>query len=260
MYWCRLPDSNWPPDDYKSTALPNELSRRKTLVTQNKLQCITAAQYYTLLDARQGGFAAFFGWFGRFRVVVLSGFLLVFARCRYGSQRGGRRRCGGGDGGRVGRGFAARLGTDHVEGHALAVFASVDGDHVFHGDDDVARDAAEAGAEVDHVVVHLQARGRAEADVQDDLAILDELARHTGLRIDHGCQVGRVAIVGTPLVDGAQEVGFGGDFRHDDECYPDVLKKRSERVEFVLRSVAVLQYGEHRRRKIGSRSSLFGAS
>src|SRR5687768_11716893 len=29
FYWCRLPDSNWPPDDYKSTALPNELSRRK---------------------------------------------------------------------------------------------------------------------------------------------------------------------------------------------------------------------------------------
>jgi hypothetical protein len=27
-YWCRLPVSNWPPDDYKSTALPNELSRR----------------------------------------------------------------------------------------------------------------------------------------------------------------------------------------------------------------------------------------
>jgi hypothetical protein len=26
--WCRLPVSNWPPDDYKSTALPNELSRR----------------------------------------------------------------------------------------------------------------------------------------------------------------------------------------------------------------------------------------
>ncbi len=27
--WCRLPESNWPPDDYKSTALPNELSRRR---------------------------------------------------------------------------------------------------------------------------------------------------------------------------------------------------------------------------------------
>lgn len=28
LIWCRLPESNWPPDDYKSTALPNELSRR----------------------------------------------------------------------------------------------------------------------------------------------------------------------------------------------------------------------------------------
>lgn len=26
--WCRLPESNWLPDDYKSTALPSELSRR----------------------------------------------------------------------------------------------------------------------------------------------------------------------------------------------------------------------------------------
>jgi hypothetical protein len=25
--WCRLQDSNPPPDDYKSTALPDELSR-----------------------------------------------------------------------------------------------------------------------------------------------------------------------------------------------------------------------------------------
>ena len=27
-YWCRLPGSNWAPTDYKSVALPNELSRR----------------------------------------------------------------------------------------------------------------------------------------------------------------------------------------------------------------------------------------
>jgi hypothetical protein len=28
FYWCRLQDSNPPPDDYKSPALPDELSRR----------------------------------------------------------------------------------------------------------------------------------------------------------------------------------------------------------------------------------------
>ena len=27
LNWCRVPESNWPPDDYKSTALPNELTR-----------------------------------------------------------------------------------------------------------------------------------------------------------------------------------------------------------------------------------------
>src|ERR1700737_150740 len=30
--WCRLQDSNPPPDDYKSTALPDELSRRKSAI------------------------------------------------------------------------------------------------------------------------------------------------------------------------------------------------------------------------------------
>ena len=27
--WCRLPESNWRPTDYKSVALPTELSRRR---------------------------------------------------------------------------------------------------------------------------------------------------------------------------------------------------------------------------------------
>ncbi len=36
-----------------------------------------------------------------------------------------------------------------------------------------------------------------------------------------------------------------------------MLKKRSERLEFVPRSATILEYGEHRRRKIVARSSLF---
>lgn len=178
---------------------------------------VASAKYYTLLDAREGGFAALFGRFGRLGAVFRLGLLGFFAGAGDGGQCGGR---GSGRGGRGCGGFAGRLaaglGADHVESHALAVFAGVDGDHVFHGDDDVARDAAEAGAEMDHVVVHLQAGGCREADVQDDLAILDELARHAGVGVDHGCQVGRVAVVGAPLVDGAQQVRFGGDFRHGD--------------------------------------------
>ena len=30
--WCRLSDSNQPPADYKSAALPNELKRHKCLI------------------------------------------------------------------------------------------------------------------------------------------------------------------------------------------------------------------------------------
>ncbi len=29
--WCRLPESNWRPTDYKSVALPTELSRHTKL-------------------------------------------------------------------------------------------------------------------------------------------------------------------------------------------------------------------------------------
>ena len=48
--WCRLPESNWPPDDYKSTALPNELSRRK----------LEGRILYYLMRVRVG-FPPFFG-------------------------------------------------------------------------------------------------------------------------------------------------------------------------------------------------------
>src|SRR5471032_3413763 len=86
--WCRLPVSNWPPDDYKSTALPNELSRRN-LYGAN----------YTLFNSREGGTAALFG---RLAVVVRTACSLAF-------QRGLGRRDGGGNGGQHRRRGAAFL-------------------------------------------------------------------------------------------------------------------------------------------------------
>ena len=43
LLWCRLPESNWRPTDYKSVALPTELSRRTTraahsMVTLERMQ------------------------------------------------------------------------------------------------------------------------------------------------------------------------------------------------------------------------------
>ena len=35
--WCRLPESNWRPTDYKSVALPTELSRHTKAFIINKL-------------------------------------------------------------------------------------------------------------------------------------------------------------------------------------------------------------------------------
>ena len=165
---------------------------------------------YTLFDTRQGRAAAFFGGIGV--VVVRAGGRW---RGRVGGGAGAdawhARQCRRGrcdvfvvvDGGRR---WAAQR---DVEGHALAVFVGVDRHHVIDRHKDLARDAAEAGVEADAVVVHLQAGRGAEADVQDDFALLDELHRHRRGAVDLDGQVWRVAAVGAPLVNGAQHVGLG---------------------------------------------------
>lgn len=101
------------------------------------------------------------------------------------------------------------VAEDRLERHALAVFVGVDGHYVVDRHVDFARDAAEAGVEADGVVVHLQAAGGAEADVQDDFTFLHVFHRYRGARIDFDREVGRVAAVGAPLVDGAQHIRFG---------------------------------------------------
>ncbi|MNT43122.1 hypothetical protein D3C72_1795780 [compost metagenome] len=63
--------------------------------------------------------------------------------------------------------------------------------------------------EADGVVVHLQAAGGAEADVEHDFALFHVFHRYRGARIDFDREIRRVAAVGAPLVDGAQHIRFG---------------------------------------------------
>ena len=61
VFWCRLPESNWLPDDYKSTALPSELSRRNfycfnQLISQSILEN-EIIDYFIILSE---GFSNFF--------------------------------------------------------------------------------------------------------------------------------------------------------------------------------------------------------
>ena len=58
--WCRLQDLNPPPHDYKSSALPDELSRLKI------------SRDYTLFNPGKLWFAMSFGWVG-IRLVVVFG-------------------------------------------------------------------------------------------------------------------------------------------------------------------------------------------
>ena len=158
-----------------------------------------------LFDDCQRRTAAFFG-----------GIVVVVGRgrgvCTRGAGDGGQ-----GGGGGVGDGCGGRIGGGGVdfEGHALAVFVGVDGQDVLDGDVDFARDAAEAGVEVDGVVVHFQAGGGAEADVEDDFALLDVFHRDRRGGVDLHSQVGREAAVGAPFVNGAQHVRFGRNISHD---------------------------------------------
>jgi len=55
---------------------------------------------------------------------------------------------------------------------------------------------------------------RRGADVEDDLAILDEGDRHPRLDVDLHGEIGREAAVRAPFADGADEIGFGGLLGH----------------------------------------------
>ena len=74
---------------------------------------------------------------------------------------------------------------------------------VVNGNKDFARHAGETRVKMDAVVVHLQTTGRAEADVEDDFALLDVFHRHLRAVVHLGRQIGRVAVIGTPFVDRA---------------------------------------------------------
>ena len=101
-----------------------------------------------------------------------------------------------------------------LEGHAVTVLAGIDRRDVIDGQGNVLGNAPETGLKGDHLVADHQALGRIDADVEDDLPILDELARHQGPVIDSDGHVGRQPLIGAPLVDGADQIGLGGDFTH----------------------------------------------
>jgi hypothetical protein len=164
------------------------------------------ARIIPLFDPGQRRAATFFGWF-----VVVVGYMRHLGR--------GLRRDGSQARRRAGRRFRCRRGQvgghrRDVEGHALAVFVGVDGQHVVHRDVQFARDAVEARPEGDRVVVHFQPGGRAVADVEDDLALFHVFHRNRGGGVDLDGQVRRVAAVRAPFVNGAQQVRLGGDVWH----------------------------------------------
>ena len=109
------------------------------------------------------------------------------------------------------------VGRD-VEVHAFAGFAGIDGADVADRNPNVVRHAAEAGGEVNPVVIDVQAGAGGGADIEDDLVVFHKLHGHAGMLVYPYLDVGRVALVAAPFVQGADEVGFEGGVHGQDSC------------------------------------------
>src|SRR3546814_15949408 len=84
-----------------------------------------------------------------------------------------------------------------------------------HGHEDLFRDAAETGLELDVFIAQSQAIGGQRADVQCDLTIVDMRRWHHSIGVDRYNDMRGVAAVGTPLVQRAYQVGLGRGLLHD---------------------------------------------
>ena len=71
------------------------------------------------------------------------------------------------------------------------------------------RTAQRSTGDGDHVVAQVEPPGRFVGDVEDDLAIANVLLRDAGARVDGHRDIGREAVVGAPVVHGADQVRFG---------------------------------------------------
>ena len=94
-----------------------------------------------------------------------------------------------------------------LEQHALPGLARVDAEHCLRGDPHVAGRAAKARRELDGLVAELETLGRLPADIENDAAVFgvaDERLNASRGGVDD--EVRSLAVIGHPLVHGAQEV------------------------------------------------------
>ena len=119
---------------------------------------------------------------------------------------------------RFGLGRGARFVGSDVEIHAFAGFAGIEGADVADRNPNLVRHPTEAGSEADPVVIDVQAGAGGSADVEDDLVVFHKLHGHAGVLVYPDLDVGCVALVVAPFVQGADEVGFEGGVHGQDSC------------------------------------------
>ena len=94
----------------------------------------------------------------------------------------------------------------NLERHPLAVFAGIDGGDVLDRDRQRLGDAVETCRKGDQFVAHHQLMRRFRSEIQDDLSVLDMLARNPGAGVDAHPEIRRKALIQAPLMDRAYQV------------------------------------------------------
>src|SRR5438552_1071538 len=120
-------------------------------------------------------------------------------------------RCLGGGGRRIER--CDRIGR-HRKRKSVAGFLGEDPGDGGGRDRHFLRYAVEASRELYPGIVDGESSRRARADVENNLAVLDVGTRHARLGIDLYGEVRREPVVGAPLADRTDEVGFRGLLGH----------------------------------------------
>ena len=69
----------------------------------------------------------------------------------------------------------------------------------------------EACRKPDQIVIEYQVVSRIMTDIENDLALIYIGCRHYSISGDLHRKIGGQTVIGTPFMDGANEIGFGGN-------------------------------------------------
>jgi hypothetical protein len=97
----------------------------------------------------------------------------------------------------------------------MASLLRVDGRDVVDGNRNASHHTRKTRFEFDQIISDAKSIGSLIGYVQHNFAITNILARHDRALIDENRDVGSVAAIAAPCMNGAYEIGFGRKFSHE---------------------------------------------